>query len=243
MNPAAIALAAAVALGLAAPAAAQSLPPEIQGSWDVSVEACRAPGTSMTQVDISADVIDTFGGDAAVREVERFGDVTFVAADYQQLEGVEEVAPRERAFFRLTQRGGPDRLSFRWKDVRTDDLVRCGAGPRAARTAAGASGDPLGIPVGLWVRAGTPCEAPANAAWMVYDGQGLRGAASTNCRIGAVLTSGARTEFEQVCTASYDGAEETVRGALERQAPRRFGLLEAGEPMQDFNWCGPRLQP
>ena len=56
-------------ISLAAPAFGQSLPNDVQGSWDASPGECRATGTSMMQIDITADTIDTFGGDAIVREV------------------------------------------------------------------------------------------------------------------------------------------------------------------------------
>jgi hypothetical protein len=52
--------------------------------------------------------------------------VTYVGADYIQLEGVEEVSKRERNYFRLTQRGSSNRLNLIWKDNATIDLVRCG---------------------------------------------------------------------------------------------------------------------
>ena len=72
----------AVALFMAGPALAQSLPPGLVGRWDVSQEACAASGTSVSQIDILPDRIDTFGGNAILREVEKIGDVTFVACDF-----------------------------------------------------------------------------------------------------------------------------------------------------------------
>ncbi|WP_299656432.1 hypothetical protein [uncultured Jannaschia sp.] len=62
--------------------------------------------------------------------------MTFVAADYLQLEGVPELETRERVYYRLTQRTGSDDLSFIWKDVQTIDLVRCDGGSGLADDAA-----------------------------------------------------------------------------------------------------------
>ncbi|UMA67416.1 hypothetical protein LVO79_21445 (plasmid) [Roseivivax marinus] len=241
-------------ISLAAPALGQSLPNDVQGSWDVSPEECRATGTSMTQIDITADTIDTFGGDAIVREVERSGPVTFVAADFLQLEGAPVIGERERTYYRLTQRDGPDRLSVIWKDVQNVDLVRCGDATASSANASadGGSGDapdeteaPLPIPTGLWVIAGDSCESPANASWRTYDGSGLFGSQSRSCEIVDVSRdSSNRYVIEQTCIATYDGSESTYRDTVEIQAPKRFGLIEDGETeMQDFNWCGPRLRP
>lgn len=113
-------------IGLAGSAFAQSLPARAVGSWDVSAEECRKAGTSVTQVDITRRGISTYGGNAIVRQVVLAGPVTFVAADFLQTEGVQELGPRARNYFRLTQRDGRDRLNIIWKDVQTVDLVRCG---------------------------------------------------------------------------------------------------------------------
>ena len=241
-----------VAAGVLAvmPAYAQSLPPELVGAWDVSAQACEATGTSVTRIDLASDRIETFGGNALVQEVERIGPVTFVAGDFQQLEGAAEIEPRTREYFRLAQRNGPDRLRFVWKDVQDVDLVKCSASTAGSMAADREAADPafdgqLPIPLGLWVIAGTPCESPANAGWRVYDGAGLRGASSTRCEIDATQQQeDGSILFSQLCTASYDGVVRATRDLLTVTAPRRFTLVEEGEGAgQDFNWCGPRLQP
>ena len=163
--------------GFASPALAPSLSPDLTGRWDVSRGACAASGTSMTAIDIATDRMDTFGGNALVREVERQGAVTFVAADFQQTEGVPELGARTREHLRFTPTG-PDRMTMIWKDVQTVDLVRCGrraaangttgdapapapaapAAPAPPRASAGGPTEPsrngqppivLGLPIGL----------------------------------------------------------------------------------------------
>lgn len=241
-------------LALAGPACAQSLPPDLPGVWDVSVEACAALGTSITRIDITSERIETFGGSAIVREVEQIGDVTFVAGDFQQLEGAAEIEPREPAYFRFDRRDGPDRMTFVWKDVQAIDLVRCNTSSGGDRDAAPIPGatpstvpaydGQLPIPLGLWVIAGVPCETPANVAWRVYDGAGLRGASSARCEIDATERQGNGILFSQLCTRSYDGKVEPTRDHITVTAPRRFTLVESNEGMgQDFNWCGPQLHP
>ena len=245
---------AAAAATLALPALAQSLPPNLVGSWDVSVASCAAPGTSVSRIDVAPGRIDTFGGNALVREVSRTGPVTFAAADFEQLEGAAEIAPRTREYFRMDQREGLDRMRLVWMGVQTIDLVRCAAAAAApASVPAPAASNPdaptfdgqLPIPLGLWVIAGESCENPADAGWRVYDGAGLRGGASTRCETDATQRQAdGSLLFSQLCTASYDGSVSAVRDRITVTAPRRFTLVEDGETEgQDFNWCGSRLTP
>jgi hypothetical protein len=240
-------------LCVAGPLLAQDLPPDLQGSWDVSIDDCRRSGTSVTQIDISADTINSFGGDATVSEISGSGPVIFVAAEYLQVEGVEELGERQRVYFRLTQRDGRDKLNLVWKDVQTVDLVRCDDNAAANDDAATApekdevtdgEDSALPIPIGLWVVAGVSCDNPANAVWRVYDGRGLKGAQSTDCEITKVVKDGSRYIIDQTCVASYDGSRSSYQDSVEIQAPKRFGLVEGGETeMLVFNWCGSRLQP
>ena len=238
---------------IAVPAGAQSLPAELTGRWDISTEACDTPGTSQSQVDITALRIDTFGGIAEVREVKRTGPVVFVAADFQQLEGVETVPAPSREYFRFEQRIGPDRLRMIWKDVQTTDLVRCGAAPTDSSAPSPAPDDQasydgrLPLPLGLWVLSDleTGCQNPPNAAWRVYDGIGLRGAASRRCEIDSTQFQADGILFSQLCEASYNGAVEATRDFIRVTAPRSFTLVEGadGSAGQDFDWCGPALAP
>ncbi len=164
--------------------------------------------------------------------------MTFAAADFLQTEGVPEVGQRERVYFRLTQRDGPDRLNLIWKNVQTVDLVRCVSDLASVsdvppephpEDVLGEFAGPLPIPTGLWVVAGGDCEAPANSFWRVYDGVGLFGSQSQACEIHDVAQEGPRYLIEQNCVATYDGSKTTVRDIVEIQASRRFGLIEDGE--------------
>ena len=249
-----LALAASTLLTL--PAFAQSLPSDVVGAWDASPRACATTSTSMTRIDIAPTRIDTFGGNAIVREVERQGAVTFAATDFEQTEGAAEVGPRTREHFRFTPTG-PNAMQMIWKDVQTVDLVRCGARQVDAgtvptmpdETPALVSTEPtmgtrLPIPLGLWVVAGESCESPANASWRIYDDAGLRGASSSRCEIDATQQEGGSILFSQLWTATYDGAVRATRDRITVTAPRRFTLVEGDEGAgQDFNWCGPRMEP
>ncbi|MCQ0972201.1 hypothetical protein MLD63_17415 [Paracoccus sp. TK19116] len=80
MKPSPASLSIGVFAILGVPAVGQSLPGDVQGSWDISTEECRTGGTSVTQIDITSDTLATFGGNAIVREIDRAGAVIFVAA-------------------------------------------------------------------------------------------------------------------------------------------------------------------
>lgn len=239
-------MATTVAVCFGIPAFAQSLPPDLVGTWSISSEVCAASGTSITQIDVTPGRIETFGGNAIIREVEQIGPATFVAGDFQQLEGVADVSPRTREHFRFSRREEPDRMRFIWKGVLSDDLVRCSDvdtdASAPATPAVPASGGHLPIPVGLRVLAGESYDNPANASWRVYDDAGLRGASSERCEINATERQGSSIMFSQLCAASFDGSVQPTRDRLTITAPHRFTLVESDErPGQDFNWCGSEL--
>lgn len=211
MNPRHIYLPTAAVFLLASPVVAQSLPSDVFGRWDISAAECRTPGTSFTQIDIGAESIDTYGGDAIIREIDLSGPVTFVAADFLQTEGAAEPGRRKRTYFRLTQRDGPDRLNLIWKDVQTVDLVRCDTADPRDPSHEKDAGEPLDrsetippIEPGLWVIAGGDCKDPSNAAWRTFDGRGLDGSQSSRCEIDAVSNDDDRYVIEQTCTATYE---------------------------------------
>ena len=56
--------------------------------------------------------------------------MTFAAADFEQTDGAAEIAPRTRECFRLSQREGPDRVCFVWKDVQDAAQGRMPVGDR-----------------------------------------------------------------------------------------------------------------
>lgn len=113
----------------ASPTFAEVLPDSVIGIWDTSTSRCEVPGTSITKIEIAEDMILTFGGDAIVRDIVRTGPITYIAADFLQIEGQAEIGLRERTYFRFTQREGPDQLNVVWKDVFIVDLVRCNDAP------------------------------------------------------------------------------------------------------------------
>lgn len=59
---------------------------------------------------------------------------------------------------------------------------------------------------GVYVLARTSCENPANAAWRVWDGEGLSGSATESCRAEVLSRSGDSYTIRNSCVNTYDGS-------------------------------------
>ena len=86
------------------------------------------------------------------------------------------------------------------------------------------AGNALAIERGVYVIAGSGCEQPANAAIRIYDGRGISGSSTRDCRIEPVATDGARHEIEQSCINTYDGSRTSERQVVEVLGTRSFAL-------------------
>lgn len=85
---------------------------------------------------------------------------------------------------------------------------------------------------GVYVLEGTACENPANAAWRVWDGQGLSGSSTRECRAKIVSRSGDTFTLRNSCENTYDGSrtDETLAMTVTDQV--HFSLEE-----QSFESC------
>ena len=65
---------------------------------------------------------------------------------------------------------------------------------------------------GVYVVEGTSCENPANAAWRVWDGQGLSGSSTRACRAEVLSRSGDTYRLRNSCQNTYDSSrtDETL---------------------------------
>lgn len=66
---------------------------------------------------------------------------------------------------------------------------------------------PAEVPLtpGVYVIEGTPCEAPANAAWRVWDGAGLSGSATEDCHADIISRQGNTYQLSNSCVDTYNG--------------------------------------
>ena len=73
------------------------------------------------------------------------------------------------------------------------------------------SADTVPLTPGVYVLEGTSCENPANAAFRVWDGDGLSGSATRDCRGTIVSQEGNRYTIANSCENTYDGSRTTER--------------------------------
>ncbi len=92
-------------------------------------------------------------------------------------------------------------------DLRLDE-------PRTARNTAGdaPSAPPLPLTPGVYVLEGADCRNPANAAFRVWNGRGLSGSATKDCRATVLSRAGERYTLRNSCVNTYDGSRtpETI---------------------------------
>lgn len=102
-------------------------------------------------------------------------------------------------------------------------------------TPAGAS-SVLPLTPGVYVSPGEDCARPANAGFRIYDGRGLSGSATRECRLTVVSTQGAAREIDQSCVDTYSGQRTTTRQTIRLTGDSSFTLTEAGEA-SSFRLC------
>lgn len=92
------------------------------------------------------------------------------------------------------------------KPVRAIVGFRFSAGTTTRSAEAGSGGTgPLPLRRGVYVRAGTGCGSPPNAAIRIYNGAGLSGSATRDCRATISSQDGNRYRVDQSCENTYDG--------------------------------------
>lgn len=64
---------------------------------------------------------------------------------------------------------------------------------------------PLPLQRGVYVAEGSGCASPANAAVRIYNGTGISGSSTRDCRATVRLHQGNRYEVDESCENTYDG--------------------------------------
>ena len=65
---------------------------------------------------------------------------------------------------------------------------------------------PLGLRRGVYVLEGSGCEQPANAAVRIWNGKGLSGSATRDCRTSVTSRARMRFRVSNSCVNTYDGS-------------------------------------
>ena len=120
----------------------------------------------------------------------------------------------------------------------TPDVATSQAGSPAVSPATAPPEAVLPLEPGVYVTAGTDCTAPANAGLRFYDGTGISGTATHDCRARVLSQRGDTYEVEQSCidTPSGDGPRTTEAQTVTLHDPRTFTLATADEQSR-FTRC------
>lgn len=91
----------------------------------------------------------------------------------------------------------------------------------------------LPLQVGFYVRAGAPCGSPANANLRHYDGTGLSGSATRDCRLTVLAQNGKRFQLSQDCEDTYTSTRSQSALMITILDDRSFELEGGGR----FQYC------
>ena len=105
-------------------------------------------------------------------------------------------------------------------------------------------GGTLPLKHGIFVASDIPCSDPPNAAIRRYDGQGLNGAHTRDCRINVLQKRGAAYEIDQSCIDAGSGPapRSSERATVEIQDNLTF-TLKRGQGGETFRYCAASLLP
>ena len=107
-----------------------------------------------------------------------------------------------------------------------DRSAQVGPAVAGQRAADGATG-PLGLIKGVYT-SGNDCESIANAGLRIYDGVGLSGSATKNCRTKVVSRSGQTYKVSNDCAATYDDKRSTEQFTVRVSGSSRFNPERRG---------------
>ena len=100
----------------------------------------------------------------------------------------------------------------------------------------------LPVENGVYVIAGSICANPANAAFRIYDGTGISGSATRDCRLEQTRREGDRYSFDQNCVDTYSGERTVWPIEVTVTGPESF-MLKDGDEASSFTWCAPGTAP
>jgi hypothetical protein len=124
--------------------------------------------------------------------------------------------------------------------VFTTALTGCGSPPRDQAEI----GSVLPITVGIYIDESQTCADPANAGLLSYDGEGLGGAHTHDCRMIIESHQGKLFGYLQQCVDAGigDGPVITEKGLMTIESDKRF-LLHRNAGKTAFTYCDPSALP
>jgi hypothetical protein len=122
----------------------------------------------------------------------------------------------------------------------TTALTGCGSPPRDQAEI----GSVLPIRVGIYIDESQTCADPANAGLLSYDGEGLNGAHTHDCRMVVESHQGKLLAYSQQCVDAGigDGPITSEKGLMTIESDKRF-LLHRNAGKTVFTYCDPSALP
>jgi hypothetical protein len=116
----------------------------------------------------------------------------------------------------------------------------CGSPPRGQAEI----GTVLPIRVGIYIDESQTCADPANAGLLSYDGEGLNGAHTHDCRMVVESLQGKLLVYSQQCVDAGigDGPIISEKGLMTIESDNRF-LLHRNAGTTAFTYCDPSALP
>ncbi|WP_327449267.1 hypothetical protein [Brevundimonas sp.] len=107
--------------------------------------------------------------------------------------------------------------------------------PEAPGTPPGGSGA-LPLTPGVYVGEGAGCGRPPNAGFRIYDGRGISGSSTRDCRATIKSSDGNVHQVEQSCEDTYSGRRSSLDQRVVIPTPSTFTLTEGGDT-ETFRLC------
>jgi zona occludens toxin (predicted ATPase) len=104
------------------------------------------------------------------------------------------------------------------------------------QAAPAASPETLPLKVGRYVIKDTPCKDAANAAIRMFDGKGLSGSATKDCKANIARREGTRYTVDQSCVDTYNGKRASEAQVIVVDSPEAFTLVVGGKSTA-YQYC------
>jgi hypothetical protein len=117
-----------------------------------------------------------------------------------------------------------------------DEPVPTDAAAPADKAAPSTDNRALPLKVGRYVIRDTPCKDAANAAIRMFDGKGLSGSATKDCKANITRRDGNRYTVDQSCVDTYNGKRASEAQVIVVDAPDAFTLVVRGKSTA-YQYC------
>ena len=94
----------------------------------------------------------------------------------------------------------------------------------------------LPLTPGVYVASGTGCGRPPSAAFRIYDGRGISGSSTADCRATITSRDGTTLQVDQSCEDTYSGKRTSTAQTIVVPNAQGFTLTEGGDT-ETFSLC------